>query len=274
LHMFVARCKNWCKKRRYQIVTTILLLALIIPAPGILTEYARRGRELKALEAENDGLRGVVNGLLGLSDKYADLMDVSDALGLDYEDAVNALRAENPNVKIPELTIFALLDRSTYFADWISAEIETDREKLGGYILAAESTPNHWPVLGRITSEFGNRYISRGSKLAQLIGRIGIDWHGGVDIGASTGARVEATAAGTVTFTGERDSYGNLVIVDHGVYQTYYAHLQRVTVSVGDKLSRGDRVGTVGSTGTSTGPHLHYEVRVQGEAVNPRRYLP
>ena len=77
-----------------------------------------------------------------------------------------------------------------------------------------------------------------------------------------------------VIWTGGRESYGNLVIIDHGTYVTYYAHLQRITVKDGDKVSRGDRVGTVGSTGTSTGPHLHYEVRVNGSPVNPRRYLP
>lgn len=272
LYMFFARCKNWVQKRKYQIVTTILLILLIIPAPAILKEYARRGRVIEALEAENAELMEINEGLLGLTDKYTSLMDVSDALGLDYEDAAAGLKSENPNVKIPELSIFALLDRSAYFAGWISTEVETDRDKLANYIDQAARTPNCWPVQGRVTGEYGWRY-ARGS-LARAIGRIGRDWHTGIDIAKTKGSKVEATATGKVSSVGWTDGYGNMVIIDHGIYQTYYAHLHQIMVKEGQKVSRGDKVGTVGSTGTSTGNHLHYEVRVRGESVNPRRYLP
>lgn len=274
LQMFVARCKNWVQKRRYSIIVTVLLLALLIPTPAVLAEYHRRGQALAALEAENAELRATRDELLGLSDKYAGLMDVSEALGLDVEEAVAELEKVNPNVTIPELTLLALLDRSSYFADWIAQEVGADRDKLEAYITQAERTPNCWPVKGTVTSEYGWRYVKRGSSLSRVLGYVGNRWHPGIDIAAKAGTKVEATAAGEVTWTGERESYGNLVIVDHGTYQTYYAHLQRITVTEGQKVARGDRVGTVGSTGTSTGPHLHYEVRVHGEPVNPRRYLP
>lgn len=272
LQMFVARCKNWVQKRSYPIVVTVLLVALLIPAPAILKEYAKRGRVIDALETENAELRATRDELLGLSDKYSSLMDVSEALGLDVEEAVTELRKENPNVSIPELTLFALLDRSSYFADWIQLEVATDRDKLEHYLEQAEQTPNIWPVRGTVSSEFGWR-LARGT-LARALGYIGNNWHQGIDIAAAPGTRVNCTAAGEVIFTGPKESYGNLVIVDHGTYQTYYAHLQRITVKEGQKVARGDRVGTVGSTGTSTGPHLHYEVRVHGSPVNPRRYLP
>lgn len=274
LQMFVARCKSWVQKRRYSIVVTILLLALAIPAPAVLAEYTRRGKQIQSLEAENAELWETVTELAGLSDKYSGLMDVGKALGLDMDDAVGELDKKNPNVKIPELTLFALLDRSEYFTEWISTEIGADRDKLAGYISAAEHTPNIWPVRGSVSSEFGWRYVERGSALSRALGFIGNKWHAGIDITASAGTRVDATAAGVVSFTGEREGYGNLVIVDHGTYQTYYAHLQRIAVAEGQELTRGEKVGTVGSTGTSTGPHLHYEVRVQGQPVNPRRYLP
>ncbi len=274
LQMFVARCKNWVQKRSYPIVVTVLLVALLIPTPAILKEYARRGRVIEALEAENADLRATRDELLGLSDKYSSLMDVSDALGLDYEDAVAELEKVNPNVTIPELTLFALLDRSSYFADWIAQEVATDRDKLEAYITQAERTPNCWPVKGRVTSDFGWRYAGRGSALARALGFVGRQWHTGIDIAAEPGTRVNATAAGQVIFAGQKESFGNLVIIDHGMYQTYYAHLQTITAKVGAKVKRGDRIGTVGSTGTSTGLHLHYEVRVNDTPVNPRRYLP
>ena len=274
LQMFVARCKSWVQKRRYSIIVTILLLVILIFLPGILTEYHRRGKALRATEMENAELLATVNELLGLSDKYADLMDVGEALGLDMDDAVGELKGKNPNVSIPELTLFALLDRSSYFADWIGQEIDTDRDKLGGYLEQAKATPNCWPVKGRVSSEYGWRYVNRGSALSRALRYIGNKWHSGIDITASAGTRVDCTAAGVVSFTGERESYGNLVIVDHGTYQTYYAHLQRITVTEGQDVNRGSKVGDVGSTGTSTGAHLHYEVRVHGSPVNPRRYLP
>jgi len=274
LQIAFARCKYWVQKRTYSIIVTALLLALLIPAPSALAEYHRRGQALAALEAENAELRQTRDELLGLSDKYAGLMDVSEALGLDIEDAVAELEKANPNVTVPELTLFALLDRSSYFAEWIAREVATDRDKLEAYIAQAERTPNCWPVKGRVTSGFGWRYAGRGSALARALGFVGRQWHTGIDIAAEPGTRVNCTAAGEVTWAGERENYGNLVIVNHGTYQTYYAHLQRITVTEGQKVARGDRVGTVGSTGTSTGPHLHYEVWVHGSPVNPRRYLP
>lgn len=274
LQVAFARCKAWVQKRAYAIVVTLLLLLVLIPAPGLLLDYSRQAAQLRATEAEAAELRATVNELLGLSDKYAGLMEVGEALGLDIGVAVGGLQGENPNVTIPELTLFALLDRSSYFADWIGQEVAIDRDKLGGYIQQAEHTPNRWPVTGRVTSEYGWRYASRGSALSRALGLIGNAWHPGIDIAAKAGTRVNCTAAGEVIWTGERESYGNLVIIDHGAYQTYYAHLQRIAVKEGQKVSRGDKVGTVGSTGTSTGNHLHYEVRVRGESVNPRRYLP
>src|SRR5690606_6567105 len=126
-------------------------------------------------------------------DKYTSLLDVSDALGLDYDDALGQLGKNNPNVKIPELTILALLDRSTYFANWIQTEAGADRDRLEVYITQAEHTPNCWPVKGRVTSEYGWRY-AKGS-LARALGRFGKDWHSGIDIAKARGTKVQASAA-------------------------------------------------------------------------------
>ncbi|HWP65471.1 MAG TPA: M23 family metallopeptidase [Candidatus Limnocylindria bacterium] len=125
--------------------------------------------------------------------------------------------------------------------------------------------PSIWPVSGRVTSEFGVR---------RSPGRGGSRQHPGMDIAAPHGARVEATAAGVVTFAGGSSGYGRMVVVDHGgELQTVYAHLATVFAREGQQVRRGDLLGTVGMTGRTTGPHLHYEVRFRGEPVDPMCYI-
>lgn len=115
------------------------------------------------------------------------------------------------------------------------------------------------PVSGTITSRFGRR--SRGT-------------HTGLDIATSTGTPITAAASGTVTFSGRKGSYGNLVVIDHGNgVQTYYAHCNSISVTAGQHVSQGQIISTVGSTGNSTGPHLHLEVRLNGVCQNPQNYL-
>jgi len=98
--------------------------------------------------------------------------------------------------------------------------------------------------------------------------------HTGLDFKAATGTDVRAAADGKVVDAGRNGGYGNMVEIDHGNgITTRYAHLSRITVKDGDKIARGDKLGEVGSTGRSTGPHLHYEVRRHGNAVDPRNFL-
>ena len=115
-----------------------------------------------------------------------------------------------------------------------------------------------WPVSGVVTSGFGWRW-----------GRM----HEGIDISAPTGTAVRAVASGSVVFAGVMGGYGNLVVVDHGNgLATAYAHLSAIWIG-GGSVSQGQGVGAVGCTGSCTGPHLHFEVRVNGSAVNPMNYL-
>lgn len=98
-------------------------------------------------------------------------------------------------------------------------------------------------------------------------------FHYGMDFTASTGTEVFATGIGVVKSAGRETGYGNTVVIDHGYgYETYYAHLSRLNVQVGQNVNRGDVIGFVGSTGTSTAPHLHYEVSKNGQKVNPQNY--
>jgi murein DD-endopeptidase MepM/ murein hydrolase activator NlpD len=116
-----------------------------------------------------------------------------------------------------------------------------------------------WPCDGVVTSGFGMRW-----------GRM----HEGIDIGCASGAPNRAAAAGTVIYAGWMSGYGNLVVIDHGNgLSTAYAHASSLAVSVGQSVSQGQTVSYVGSTGHSAGPHLHFEVRVNGIAVDPLQYL-
>jgi murein DD-endopeptidase MepM/ murein hydrolase activator NlpD len=123
--------------------------------------------------------------------------------------------------------------------------------------------PRGWPVpydVARISSQFG---VPRGSSR-----------HKGLDLTAPKGTKVRVTADGRVTFAGRSGDFGRLVIVEHSNgYETRYAHLKNIDVKKGKKLKRGAVIGTVGESGNATGPHLHYEVRLQGTPVNPRSYL-
>ena len=118
------------------------------------------------------------------------------------------------------------------------------------------------PVSGTITSRFG-----AGSSIRRSA-------HTGLDIAAPTGTTVVAAASGTVTFSGYKGSYGNMIVISHGNgVQTYYGHCSKLYVSAGTQVSQGQTIAAVGSTGNSTGPHLHLEIRVNGVAYNPQNYL-
>jgi len=129
--------------------------------------------------------------------------------------------------------------------------------------------PFRWPVPTHsfVSSYFGNR--------PNPFNRSQTQHHSGIDIPAPTGTRINAAYGGTVVFVGRSGGYGNTVIIDHGGgYRTLYAHNSRNRVSVGDQVTTGQHIADVGSTGNSTGPHLHFEIRRNGTPVNPRTYFP
>ncbi|MFN7927440.1 MAG: peptidoglycan DD-metalloendopeptidase family protein [Blastocatellia bacterium] len=127
--------------------------------------------------------------------------------------------------------------------------------------VSAAPMPLHAPLEGRITSGFGLRNDPINGHLRQ---------HHGIDIAAPRGTAIGAAAAGTVVFAGRRGGYGNTVIIEQADgKQTLYGHADQLMVRVGDEVAAGQQIATVGSTGRSTGPHLHFEVRENGQSVNP-----
>jgi murein DD-endopeptidase MepM/ murein hydrolase activator NlpD len=129
----------------------------------------------------------------------------------------------------------------------------------------AAATPTIWPARGWLTDAFGRRSDPVTGEDA---------FHSGLDISADRGQPVYATADGIVQAAGPSGAYGNLITIDHGFgLATRYAHLQAFRVAAGDTVRRGDVIGLVGSTGRSTGDHVHYEVLANGQTLNPLRFL-
>lgn len=156
--------------------------------------------------------------------------------------------------------------------DWLSKEAAAQEQILSELSQAAEqrssrwaATPSIWPVKGWVTSGFGPRMSPFTEKPA---------WHDGLDIGAAPNAPVQAPAQGRVTAVGFDPKLGNIVRLDHGYgVETLYGHLAKSLVKEGQRVKRGDVVGLVGSSGLATGPHLHYMVKVNGQALDPNKYI-
>ncbi|HEX8920944.1 MAG TPA: peptidoglycan DD-metalloendopeptidase family protein [Pyrinomonadaceae bacterium] len=153
-----------------------------------------------------------------------------------------------------------------------AVEYKTDHleQELRAYeILLREraTVPSIWPVKGTLESGYGGR--------RNPFGGSSYEYHEGQDIEAEMGTPVIAAASGTVTIACSQNGYGNVVYIDHGNgLSTRYGHLSHIDATLGQRIARGEVLGRVGSTGRSTGPHLHYEVRINNSPVNPRLYLP
>ena len=120
----------------------------------------------------------------------------------------------------------------------------------------------------------GSGKVPHGMPIKGYLTQASRSGHVALDFGAPVGTAVKATMDGKVVYAGwNNEGYGNLVIVDNGKYRTYYAHLSKIPVKVGQKVRAGETIALSGNTGNSTGPHLHYEVRVDGRQVNPAEYI-
>ncbi len=130
-------------------------------------------------------------------------------------------------------------------------------------LLAA--TPSIWPAKGWLTSDFGSRKDPFTGKKTL---------HSGIDIANKTGTQIIASADGIISYSDVKSGFGKVIVIDHGYgFSTFYGHCSALKKKVGENVKRGDVVALVGNTGNSTGPHVHYEVRVNGVATNPMKYI-
>ena len=177
---------------------------------------------------------------LGSREKVLENVDTSDSGSIDMETLKQQIRVTIESVG--EIREYLKTERDIYVA-----------------------TPKGFPVGGDISSPFGHRQHPMTGK---------DDFHSGIDISTSPGNPVKATADGIVSFSGWSGGSGNLIVLEHGHgFSTFYAHNRKLNVRVGQKVKRGDVISYVGSTGDSTGPHVHYEIWKAGKPVNPRDYL-
>jgi murein DD-endopeptidase MepM/ murein hydrolase activator NlpD len=163
---------------------------------------------------------------------------------------------EKMGLKLDELAEFAI-----NLEERVNEVYEANEDRISFWA----STPSLWPTQGWITSGFGYRLSPWGE---------GVKMHKGIDIASPYGSAVFAPSDGTVVYSGYKGGYGNTVIIDHGYgISTLYGHNSELFVHEGDKINRGMKISSVGNTGSSTGPHLHYEVHVDGIPTDPSKYI-
>ncbi|MBR3002563.1 MAG: peptidoglycan DD-metalloendopeptidase family protein [Clostridia bacterium] len=201
----------------------------------------------------------IVNDLKEKNSQNKDKITIVEKYETELKDFITEEEAvAKLYVEPPKVIQVAKTTSSTRYAS--TGSVNTATTTSGGKVNLGISLIK--PVSGVISSRFGVRSSIRSSA------------HTGLDIATSKGTPIKAAASGTVSFSGWKGSYGNLLVISHGNgVQTYYGHCSALYVSAGTAVTQGQTVAAVGSTGNSTGPHLHLEIRVNGVAYNPQNYL-
>lgn len=235
----------------------------------LMERVAAKDREVfqrfKDLQADVSGKKRrqdrLVTEIKGLADTHKRQKTELDGVKQEKEEVLGDLRQKQAELQ-------KILNQLDSDAAQIESQIEAylrAQRASGQSVGPAPKGKFARPCSGRVTSGFGSRFhpILKKRRL-----------HAGVDFGAPSGAPIWAAQTGVVIAAQRMRGYGNVVIIDHGGgISTTYGHCSRIFVSKGQKVSRGQRIASVGATGLATGPHLHFEVRVNGKAVNPMRYL-
>jgi len=238
----------------------LVTVGLTVGFYGLTQQAAHLRTELEnyRLRAENDRQRQELEKLNNRVEKVENTSrKLAEKSGV-IEDAPVTRGSGGPELPLDEMGLATLASKMSRLEEDMSAYEEVLRER--------GNTPTVWPVDGTLEGGFGGR--------RNPFGGPGYEFHTGQDIEAAMGTPVVAGASGSVSFVGWQNGYGQLVIVDHGGgLSTRYGHLSHIDVDLGQQVGRGQLLGQVGSTGRSTGPHLHYEVRINDEAVDPLQYL-
>jgi murein DD-endopeptidase MepM/ murein hydrolase activator NlpD len=239
-------------------------LALILYGVVRLAQHEVLNLRYLAVKSENESLKQANDAY---ENSYARLRgQISYVEDMSKELARKAKMEHSPEIDElvgiggPETVV--ALDKA---ADHLEREVRHINDRLRTDILRLASIPRGLPVSGYVTDGFGMRRNPFSGE--------GREVHEGLDIAVDFGTPVTATADGLVIYASPHAGYGNLVIVYHsnGI-TTRYGHLSRITVEAGQRVSRNDQVGNAGSTGRSTGPHVHYEIRENDQSVDPLRY--
>lgn len=213
---------------------------VIPPVAGLLSELEASEAELRKLS------------LLHAPFEEVEVVGVALLGGVGYVAVTHCTVQEHLQLLVSELEVQRKLMQN----------LEYYRELMYEYLY---NFPTLWPIVGEISSGFGWRRNPTG---------VGSEHHRGVDIPARTGTQIRAAGGGVVVYAGWRNGYGYTVMINHGNgIVTLYAHNSRNLVTVGQHVARGDVIAHVGSTGRTTGSHLHYEVQINGEAVDPRPFM-
>ena len=251
------------EKRSVSIFCMILLLLGVGLFYGLygLTQQAAHLRtefENQRLRAENEHQRQELEKLNNRVEKVEDTSrKLAEKSGV-VENVATVPGTGGPALPLDEMGLATLTAKM--------GRLEEDMRAYETILRQRGYTPTVWPVDGTLEAGFGGR--------RNPFGGSGYEFHSGQDIEAPWGAAVVAGASGSVSFVGWQNGYGQLVILDHGGgLTTRYGHLSHIDVELGQVVSRAQLLGKVGSTGRSTGPHLHYEVRINDQPVNPLQYL-
>ena len=242
------------------VIAAVVIAGLVYGLYGLTQQAAhlRTQWENQRLRAENDRQKQELEKLNNRVEKVEDTSrKLAEKSGVLTEEPASP-GSGGPELPLDEMGLATLGSKM--------GRLEENMRAYEGILRQRGYTPTIWPVDGTLEGGFGGR--------RNPFGGPGYEFHTGQDIEAPMGTPVIAGARGQVSFVGWQNGYGQLVVIDHGGgLSTRYGHLSHIDVDLGQSVSRGQLIGKVGSTGRSTGPHLHYEVRINDQAVNPLQYL-
>lgn len=259
-------------KRWLKAATALLGVVLCVALYGLygmfrVAQHLKIEQENTRLRVENEKQRQQLEKLETRVDAIEDtsrrIAEISGAPVEDESESKQGTSEHGAGGPLVEMDAAAIAE-----VEARAAELEQELRIYESALRERARIPSIWPVVGgEITDSFGGRRDPFGGSSPEF--------HSGQDISAERGTPVYAAGIATVKFAGTQGGYGQIVILDHGDgITTRYGHLSKIEVVSGQQLARGELLGRVGSTGRSTGPHLHYEVRINEEPVNPRAYLP
>ncbi|MDT7808733.1 MAG: hypothetical protein QOJ70_2546 [Acidobacteriota bacterium] len=252
--------KRWVKV--CALVVTFLFCAAAYGVYGMTQQavHLRIEQENNRLRMENERQRQQLQKLENRVDAIEDATRrLSEMSGVSHEEEEGTSPHGAGGPALDAASVEKLESRA--------ARLEADMQQYEAALKERARIPSIWPVEGESTDSFGFR--------GNPFGGGSNEFHPGQDIAAPRGTPVFAPADGTVVQAGWQNGYGQTIVIDHGNgLTTRYGHLSKLEVGVGQEVKRGDELGEVGSTGRSTGPHLHYEVRIDDLPVSPLHYLP